>query len=148
MAAMRIGHHRLARQSGGVSRYAEVTVGIESIQDGEPVIELSGNEFAWLKEAYGPGAWEWPACADYRRGAAEGIQYALCHLAELKQGEGKRVVVQDIRAHPAHSDESCVAYAACFATWAALAVEGTDTPRVERGEVIFPASNNQASLQE
>jgi hypothetical protein len=148
MAAMRTGYHRLARQSGGISRYAEVTVGIEPIQDREPVIEFGGGEFAWLKEAYGPEAWEWPACTGYRRGAVDGIQYALCHLVEPKHGDGKRIVVQDIRAHPAHSDESCVAYAACFATWAALGVEGAAIPRVERGKVIFPASDNQASLQE
>lgn len=131
-----------------MSRYAEVIVGIEPIQDGEPVIEFGGNEFAWLKEAYGPDVWEWPACAGYRRGATEGIQYALCHLAEPKQGQGKRVVVQVIRAHPAHSDESCVAYAACFATWTALGVEGIDLPRVERGEVVFPEPDHQALLQE
>ncbi len=135
---MQTGTHRLARQSGGVSLYAVVTVGVQATA-GESSVEFSGSEFAWLKDAYGPDAWEWSSCADYRRGAVRGVQYALRHSPGAAHAN-VRVIVLAIHAHPAHSTEDSVAYAACFATSEALRVEVIDPPTVAEGKVTFPAS--------
>jgi len=119
---------KLARQLGGFGHYAEVRVVIAAA----PVttIELAPEAFVWLKEEYGPGAWEWSLCDDYRKGAFSGCEHALRNL----DGEGTcssvQVVVSRIRAHPAHTTAQDVAFAACHATWKALGVEGRNPPEL------------------
>ena len=130
---MTIGQYRLARQVGGRGLYADVTV---STTPAEVFIAtLATDVFAWLKEDYGPDAWEWRCCDEYREGALFGVRFALSHLAQPTSWI--LVNVDQIRAHPAHSDGNCVAFAACHATWRALGDPGVNHPRLEPGGVVF-----------
>ncbi|MBN1311121.1 MAG: hypothetical protein JXB30_06850 [Anaerolineae bacterium] len=107
--------------------YAEVFV--ETSQcNGQSRIRISPDAFAWLKDVYGPDAWEWPVCDEYRAGAIAGCKHALRHTSKGQVG-GINVMVTKIDAHPAHSSWDSVAYASCFAVWNALGDKGTEHPK-------------------
>lgn len=133
----RHGRFKLARQSGGIGLYADVTVLVSEIGQG-PEIEFSGSEFAWLKDVYGPDAFEWACCHEFRRGAVAGASYAVEHLSDSLDGNRLRVVIEKIHAAPADTNERCVAYATCFAIWNALGLEGTQKPEIRGREIYFP----------
>lgn len=134
---MREGNYSLRKYSGGVAQYAIVSVALKETDDG-PRVELSGDEFAWLKDTYGPGAWEWACCAEFRAGALRGAGYALAQAADAADLKGVLVSINMIHASVADTTGAAVAYAACFATWDALGVEGVNPPEFVGREVRFP----------
>ena len=135
---MAIGRYKLARHIRK-SFFAEVTVEAEETQTcPKTTIVVSNSAFDWLKDEYGPNAYEWPACQGYRKGAIFGAQYALAHTATGVATV--RLTVTRIYAHPAHSDDACVAYASCFATWDALRVQGRSAPSISADGIRFDTS--------
>ena len=76
----RVGSYGLRKQTGDVYHYAFVSVNVGETNDG-PKVELSGDELAWLKDTYGPDAFEWGCCDEFREGALRGAKYALDHAA-------------------------------------------------------------------
>lgn len=130
---MKAGHYRLARQVGQRGYYADVTVSTTLTESSDAT--LATDVFAWLKEDYGPDAWEWRCCDEYRAGALFGVRFALSHTVQPTSGILANVV--QIRAHPAHSDGDCVAFAACHATWQALGDPGVNHPRLSPDGVVF-----------
>jgi hypothetical protein len=108
--------------------------------EGTPQVEVSPDAFAWLKEDYGPGAWEWAVCDDYRAGAVSGSEYALSNIEGSGAPPPVRVVITRIRAHPAQSSPRDVFIAACCAVWKALGVEGARMPQLSdhRPEAAAP----------
>jgi len=132
---MAIGRYKLARQIRR-SFYADVI--LEAEPSMQTIVVVSDSSFAWLRDEYGPNAGEWPVCQDYRRGAIFGTQYALAHTA--RGVVTARITITRIHAHPAHSDEGCIAYACCFATWDALGVQGHSEPTIGPEGVLFETS--------
>lgn len=132
-AEMKAGSYKLLRQSDGIGLYAEVFVQAFGSQ-GHSTVTVAPDAFAWLKDEYGPDAWEWPVCDDYRDGATAGCQYALNHTSHGPI-DGLRVVISRINAHPAHSTWDAVAYASCFALWDAIQDTGTDHPELVAGKI-------------
>ncbi len=106
--------------------YAEVTATAEF--GGGRSITVSPTAFAWLKDVYGPDAWEWPVCEAYRAAAISGAGFALRHIAGRDGIPEARVVIDRIHAAPADTTPDDVAYAAVFAVWQALGVEGSSQP--------------------
>ena len=133
---MQAGRYQLARQTGGRGFYAVVSVEVRDSTDG-PVAEVSPNAFAWLKDVYGPDAWEWPVCDDYRTSALRGVRFALANTVQPVDAGTVAVVVTDIHARPADSCPDSVAFAACHATWQALAVTGRNEPRIVGRKIVF-----------
>jgi len=105
-----------------------VTVRIDAAP--ETNIEVAPGAFAWLKEEYGPDAWEWSICDDYRAGALSGCRHALANIETIATCSACHVVISRIHAHPAHSSAKDVAFAACQATWQALGVKGLVDPEL------------------
>jgi hypothetical protein len=130
---MTTGRYKLGRQTGNRGFYAEVTVSTTPAEVSSSTVATGA--FAWLKEDYGPNAYEWSFCDEYREGALFGARYALAHLAQPTSEV--LVNILQIRAHPAHSDRDCVAFAACHATWQALGDLGLNHPRLESDRVVF-----------
>lgn len=119
---MAIGTHRLLRVVGGVTHFAEVSVDASPSQTTNVVV--SPDVFVWLKDEYGPDAFEWPACDDYRAGAVFGVEYALAHLE--RAASRTTITVLRIRVSAADSTREDVVLAACHATWKALGDAGRD----------------------
>mgnify|MGYP000737129343 CR=1 FL=1 len=98
-------------------------------------VGLSPDVFAWLKDEYGPDAWEWPVCDGYRLAARRGVLYALnnsCHAPMA-------ATITRIGAHPAHSTDDAIAYAAVFATWESIGVDGANHPEIDGNSILFPS---------
>jgi hypothetical protein len=129
MTRKREGKYSLRKHSGGVMHFAVVLVSLEETENG-PMVELGGNEFAWLKDEYGPDAWEWGCCDQFRAGALRGARYALDHVADRTGFESLLVSITTIHATVVDTTESDVAYAACHATWDALGQTGVDPPEL------------------
>ena len=131
---MNQGHYRLAKQSGGIGQYAEVHVNAcpGSATDS---ISISSEAFSWLKDDYGPDAWEWPVCDDYREAAIAGCQYALANRGD-EDVSGVEICISKIVGHPAHTTWEAVAFAACFALWDALGLAGVNRPELNDGHFI------------
>jgi hypothetical protein len=108
--------------------YAEVTTTAEF--GGPPSVTISPAAFAWLKDVYGPGAWEWVVCEAYRAAAVSGVEFALRHIAGREGVPETRVVIERIHASPADTAPADVAYAAAFAAWEALGVQGSSEPEL------------------
>lgn len=119
--------YRLAKQTSTGSAYAEVTLDASTPSSGGREVHLSPDVFAWLKQAYGPGAWEWPACDAYRQAARDGVLFALENAAPPAP-EHASVRVEEIHVHPAHSTARHVTFAAAHATWQALGLQPTRVP--------------------
>jgi hypothetical protein len=118
--------YKLAKYIGGRSHYAELTTSAEF--GGGHSVQVSPAAFGWLKDEYGPNAWEWEVCEAYRAAAVSGAVFALRHIAGRDGMADATVVVDRIHAHPDHSPPDDVAYAAVFAVWKALGVEGGVLP--------------------
>jgi hypothetical protein len=128
-----IGRYKLAHHSGGVGLFAEVRV---NLTDGPTrLIEVAPGAFDWLKEVYGPNAWEWPVCDDFRASAVGAAEFALAHLVTPRPSV--RVRIELIRAAPADTTPDCVAFATCHAVWNALQDTGTAPIRIEGGQILF-----------
>lgn len=137
MTQIREGRYSLRKQSGGVYHYAFVSVVVGETNDG-PKVELSGDELAWLNDTYGPDAFEWGCCAEFREGALRGAKYALEHAAGVERLNKVLMRVGMIHASVADTTGDDVAYAACYATWDALGVVGENHPEFVGREVVFP----------
>jgi hypothetical protein len=137
MTHIREGRYSLRKQSGGVFHYALVSVTVDTTNEG-PKIEFSGDEFAWLKDTYGPDAFEWGCCAEFRNGALRGARYALDHAAGVEHLDNILIRIGMIHATVADTTGDDVAYAACYATWDALGVMSGDGPEFVGRDVIFP----------
>lgn len=118
--------YKLAEVVGGRCHYAEVTATAEF--GGGYSITVSLAAFAWLKDVYGPHAWEWPECEAYRAAAISGVGFALRHIAGRDGIPEARVVIDRIHAAAVDTMPDDVAYAAVFAVWRALGVEGSLLP--------------------
>jgi hypothetical protein len=104
--------------------YAEVSVSAE-MQAANGSISVSATAFAWLKDAYGPDAFEWAICDAYQTAAVDGAKYALNHISGKKSGLNAAVLIDRIHAHPAHTCPDDVSFASCMAVWNALAIKGS-----------------------
>ena len=134
---MREGRYSLRTESGGVSHYAIVSVVVGETNDG-PKIELSDDALAWLKDSYGPDAFGWECCAEFRDGALRGAKYALANGAGVARLDRVLVCIDMIYARVADNAGDDLAYAACYATWNALGVVGENHPEFVGLEVVFP----------
>jgi hypothetical protein len=105
-------------------------------------MQIMPTAFAWLKDDYGPDAWEWAVCDEYRRHALFGVAYALQHAEVPFDIAHVTISVATIQAHPAQSSGEDVAYAAAFAFWQACEVEPSIRPRLEGRHIIFPQDNS------
>lgn len=130
------GRYRLTRQTGGRGFYADVTVEVTRVADGSRVA-VGPTAFAWLKEVYGPDAWEWPVCDDYRAGAIRGARFALAHASPPVDASTLSVVVVEIRAVVVDTCPDSVAFAVCHATWQALGCTGGAEPRIVGAHIVF-----------
>lgn len=128
-----IGHYRLARHSGGFGLFAEVHVDVAD--HATRLVEVAPTAFDWLKEDYGPGAWEWSVCDEFRASAVWAAGFALEHLATARSGMRARVEL--IRAAPADTTPDCIAFAACHAVWNALQDLGAARVTLEGRQILF-----------
>lgn len=129
----RIGHYKLAQQSGGLGLFAEVRVTLSERSHAATVV--ADSAFAWLKEDYGPDAWEWAECDEFRSAAVRAADFALEHAVTPAPKVG--VTIELIRAAPADTTAACVAYATCFAVWDALDDPGDGSVQLLGGDVFF-----------
>tara|TARA_B100000965_G_scaffold342298_1_gene311451 strand:+ start:490 stop:945 length:456 start_codon:yes stop_codon:yes gene_type:complete len=132
------GVFKLAKLFGGCGYYAKVTV---EASPGKGLVSLSPDVFAWLKDVYGPEAWEWPVCDSYREAAMAGATYALAHMDFNKARHD--ISVTQIHVSPVDTNWDSVAYAACHATWKAAGAEGTEQPHWEGRSIVFPGGLNR-----
>lgn len=121
--------------------YAKVTLRL--VSDLPPGVDLSrptlsGQEFDWLKSAYGPDAYEWTVCDSFRSGAIFGIQYAFLNSFPTPHIHLAQVMVVEIDAHAAHSTELSVAYASFYATLQLLNIASTKEPVISGRTILFP----------
>jgi hypothetical protein len=124
-------------QRNGRGYFAEVTVSVEEQENKESEVSLSGSEFEHLKQIYGPNAiTTGPDYDAHRTAAVEGVQYALRHGGKSLN---VHVVIEKIVETLTDSTPECVAFAACFAVWKALGVEGTAHPTIGGKGIEFPA---------
>lgn len=111
---MATAEHKFAER--GVGRYALVTVSAEPAAQTE--IVLSPQVFEWLKQEYGPSAWEWPTCDAWRSSAVGGVEFALSRVGT--SASPFMVTILKIVGHPVHTDAGAVAFATSHATWKAI----------------------------
>lgn len=119
--------YRLAKQVNGRGAFADVEIRILSEGPGSRRVAVSENVFAWLKEDYGPNAWEWPVCDQYRQAALDGVNFALDNSSPAVEAS---ILIECIRAAPADSSTETIAYAAAQATWRALKTQPTNALKV------------------
>ena len=118
------GYFKLAKQFGGIGRYAVVEVSVSSgVADVAPAIVWEGEALR-LRDA------------EIARGVERGIAMAL----DVYPSPVREVRILQLRIFPVDTTEECLAYAACFAVWDALQVCGCNPPRLENGKFDFPAS--------
>jgi len=127
------GHYKLLRQTSKTSFYAEVFVTVTPHP--ELAVGVSETAFAWLKDVYGPDAWEWSICDAYRSAARLAAKFAITHLAQTNGPF--HVSVDVIRARPADTMPDSVALAVCKAIWAALDDPGTVQVHIEESAILF-----------
>ncbi|MCA8996118.1 MAG: hypothetical protein KDA80_04015 [Planctomycetaceae bacterium] len=133
---MNLATFKLAKASGGCFHFAEVSVVVETTEAPSSVI-LSPKVFAWLKDEYGPDAWDWSVCDEFREGAKCGAEFAL-HNRKSNNGKHWRIVVVRIQATPADTTRDSVAFAACFAVWKGIDDEGSNLPYLDGRSIVFP----------
>jgi hypothetical protein len=136
MTQTREGSYGLRKQTGDVYHYAFVSVNVGETNDG-PKVELSGDELAWLKDTYGPDAFEWDCCEEFREGALRGAKYTLEHAAGVAHLDKVLLRIGMIHGGLGHTGGDDVPYAACYATWDALGVVGENHPEFVGSEVVF-----------
>lgn len=137
--------YRFVRQSGGIGQYAQITLTVEEIPSTGLIVQILPTAFAWLKDVYGPDAWEWPVCDEYRRSALFGVAYALQHAEFPFDIACVTISVVTIHASPADTSGNAVAYATAFALWQACGVEPRVQPRLEGRRIIFLQDDGQSS---
>ena len=123
---MPLGEYKLARQLAGRGYYARVKVDVSA---GEPAVVVGDDVFAWIRDAYGPNAL-YRDLDDFRGGARVGAEYALRNRTE--PGPMQHVLVSEIHFTYVDTTRACVAFAACFAVWAALDDPGTSQPTLDQ----------------
>jgi hypothetical protein len=128
---------RMFTTSGGRGFFAEVTVCVNTIE-GAGKTDFSGNEFSWLRDVYGPDAWEWSICGELRDGVVFGVEWARNHTANQAVTVKADITIEHIGASPSDTNGDSCAYAACLATWAALGIEGSHHPLFKDGVIKFP----------
>jgi hypothetical protein len=121
--------YRLAKSLGGVIHYAEVTATAEFAN--ERSIVVSPEAFSWLRQVYGPNAVvDGPGFEADRAAAESGAAFALGHITGREGKAAARVVLDRIRTNPVDTTPADIAYAACWAVWQALGVEGSSVPEL------------------
>lgn len=129
--------YRLLGQIYGRGCFAEVSLRKEIIPLAH-LITFSGQEFGWLKEAYGPNAREWTDSEDYRQAVMFGIQYALHNCQLIDQPHDISLTVLRIGANSVDTTLDAVAYVAVFATWELLGADPLNEPYIGRHHISFP----------
>jgi hypothetical protein len=129
--------YRFLGQIEGRGYFAQIVLHLDADQPEQQIV-FSGQEFAWLKEVYGPDAWEWHECDDFRRAALFGIQYALCNTQYPQQQAKGCITILTIGARLVDTTPETVAYTACLATWKLLNLEGVQVPYIEQQRIHFP----------
>jgi hypothetical protein len=129
------GEYKLAGQIDGRGHYARVKV---VVTIGAAGLRTSDSVFAWLKEVYGPDAWEWRDCDEMRDGAIAGAAYAIAN--RVRSDDLVHVEVTQIHAMPADTTRSDVAFAACMAVWKALQDPGATVPTLDQHWPSVPPS--------
>lgn len=119
--------------------FAEVSVSADPTSPSSQV-HISEHVFDWLRDVHGPNAviWDRSDANEYVRGAKRGVAFALGDPTLSGRTRRVTVLVERISVVEVDSSEQAVAYAACFATWRALGVEGGVVPRISRMDIIFP----------
>jgi len=125
--AMATGEYKLLRHRAGRGSYARVKV---TVSEGEQAVVVEDNVFAWVKEAYGPNAFEHRDDDDFRGGAKVGAEYALRN--RTKPGPMQHVRVSEIHFTNVDTARAGVAFAACFAVWNALGDPGANPPTLDQ----------------
>ena len=121
--------------------YAEVTIECDENKS-QGMIEVSNDAFAWLKEVYGPNTCEWPVFDNFRHAAIRGVKYALANSITIIDSLHMTVLIKKINVSPADTTDSCVAFAACYATWKALELTPSIEPRFQGPEIFFDDAPN------
>lgn len=116
---------KLSQQKNGIFHYAEIQVTVSPAD--YLLIDIAPSCFAWLKDVYGPDAWEWPVCDDYREAARRGIHYALTNRHSMQP---LSVTVTHIYARLVDTSCDDIAYAACMACWNAIGEYHSAHPQV------------------
>ncbi|MES1176670.1 MAG: hypothetical protein ABUL62_20270 [Myxococcales bacterium] len=124
---MSTGEYKLARYLGGRTHYARVKV---EITPGAQGVAIADSVFGWLKDVYGPEAWEWRDCDHMRDGARAGALHALQNL--LDSASVGHVLVTEIHASPVDTSTTDVAFATCLAVWNALGDQGRVQPTLDQ----------------
>lgn len=127
------GSYKLRKVINGKCQYAAVEVHIEPTVFG-PEIVFSGEEFTWLCGEYGSNAViDGPGFEEDRLAAMWGIEYALQHVPEGWDVSDIRVVVDKIEFLYVDTTPEGIAFAACYATWDVLGVEGVSEAVLQYG---------------
>ncbi|PHQ31850.1 hypothetical protein [Rhodopirellula bahusiensis] len=113
--------------------YAEVIA--STTPSDQDAVQISPNVFAWLKDDYGPDAWEWPICDDCRAAAERGAKLAL----SSSEHDPTLVTILMIRGHHFHTSTDAVAFAATYATIESLGVTGNNLPQIDGDSIRFPS---------
>jgi hypothetical protein len=126
--------YKFVKTIAGRTCFAEITVEVLR-QTGCRGVKISDAVFSWLKELYGPNAWEWSPCDDWRKAAARGAEEAL---ALSGNADMVGIVIQKIHGILVDTTAPAVAHAACYATLKALGSEVDFQPRIENNRLVFP----------
>ena len=114
--------YRLFKVVNKLLHYAEIELDISPSETN--LVVLSGKEFLWLKNEYGPNAWEWNCCVDYRHSCMAGCNLALNEISPMKF----IVIVNEIKVSPCDSSFNDVKHASCLAVYDYLKIESRNLP--------------------
>lgn len=129
--------YKLAKQVGGVGHFSEVHLErCNAIKSDN--ISVAEDAFSWLREWYGPDAWEWSICDEYRDGAIKGVKYGLANLVQASKVQDLGILITKVISHPAHGTGDSVAFAACMATWKLIGDDGALHPYFQDENIVFP----------
>jgi hypothetical protein len=120
----RAGRYKLVRQTAGRGYYAIVQIEVSETTNG-PAVEIDNGLSDWMYKEYGAAA-------------MDGVHYALQHTGSLLDLTFIHVKITDIQEFLVDTCSGSVAFAACYATWDALGVEGKNPPQLVNKRVEFP----------
>jgi hypothetical protein len=120
----RTGKYKLVRQTSGRGYYAVVQVEISGATNG-PMVEIENGLPDWIHKEYGAAA-------------IDGVHYALRHTGSILNLNTIHVKITAIQEFLVDTCSGSVGFAACYATWDALGVEGENPPRLVNMRVEFP----------
>ena len=136
------GEHKLKKQVGDRGYYAVVRVDIEPIVSG-PKIVFMGKALSQMYGRYEPNAIVDEADLDAEGRAVKwGIEYALQHIPEDCEISDIRVIVEEIMSMVVDTTPGALAFAACYATWDALGIEGQMKPFIGMARIHFPGEED------